>query len=74
MFRFSPLWLMLWSFAEGTKGAQVRSPVIDIPPEGHTAQVSAEVSEEEVPAEIAPLETPEATSALAVSVLSLIHI
>ena len=44
--------------------------MIDVPPEGHTAQVSAEVSEEEVPAKIAPLETPEATSALAVSVVS----
>ena len=51
------------------------------PPEGHTAHVSAEVSEEvvlttpssavEVPAEIAPPEAPVATLALAVPVVSM---
>jgi len=76
----SSLYLMLRYFAERTEGTQVEELTVSAPPEGHTAPVLVEVSEEvrlttpssavEVPAGIAPSEAPEATLALAVSAVS----
>ena len=63
-----------------TEGAQVESPTIGTLPEGHTAQVSVEASEEValttpsldvgVPAEVAPPEAPMASLALTGSTVS----